>query len=94
MSLHLYMQPEWWTRMPEQPQPGSPGAGSGEPGVSISSVFQEGTWVVIQQDDAKKPIPRYEQGAALLGSQLYVLGGHYGELGLTVVFQLKMDMCS
>jgi hypothetical protein len=43
-------------------------------------VFQEGTWVVIQQDDAKKPIPRYEQGAALLGSQLYVLGGHYGEL--------------
>lgn len=51
---------------------------SGEPGVSISSVFQEGTWVVIQQDDAKKPIPRYEQGAALLGSQLYVLGGHYG----------------
>jgi hypothetical protein len=66
--------------MPEQPQPGSPGAAAagGEPGVSISSVFQEGTWVVIQQDDAKKPIPRYEQGTALLGSHLYVLGGHYG----------------
>ncbi|WIA35517.1 hypothetical protein OEZ86_003944 [Tetradesmus obliquus] len=85
-AMRLYVrtldeeQPEWWTRMPEQPQPGSPGAAgvSGEPGVSISSVFQEGTWVVIQQDDAKKPIPRYEQGAALLGSQLYVLGGHYG----------------
>jgi hypothetical protein len=40
--------------------------------------------VVIQQDDAKKPLPRYEQGAAMLGHTLYVLGGHYGELGLTV----------
>lgn len=56
----------------------SDGIPVGENGVSISSVFQEGTWVVIQQDDAKKPIPRYEQGAALLGAQLYVVGGHYG----------------
>jgi hypothetical protein len=38
--------------------------------------------VVIQQDDAKKPLPRYEQGAAMLGHTLYVLGGHYGEQGL------------
>lgn len=49
--------------------------------VSISSVFQEGTWVVIQQDDAKKPLPRYEQGAALMGPNLYVMGGHYSEWG-------------
>lgn len=80
--LRCNVQPEWWTRMPEQPRPGAAGAASGaapdDAGVSISSVFQEGTWVVIQQDDAKKPIPRYEQGAALLGSQLFVLGGHYG----------------
>eukprot|EP00882_Tetradesmus_deserticola_P028054 GHRQ01031228.1.p1 GENE.GHRQ01031228.1~~GHRQ01031228.1.p1 ORF type:complete len:182 (+),score=58.28 GHRQ01031228.1:127-672(+) len=87
-AMRLYVrtldeeQPEWWTRMPEQPQPGLPRPASraalDEAGVSISSVFQEGTWVVIQQDDAKKPTPRYEQGAALLGSQLFVLGGHYG----------------
>jgi hypothetical protein len=42
-------------------------------------VFQEGTWVVIQQDDAKKPLPRYEQGAALMGPNLYIMGGHYSE---------------
>lgn len=63
--------------MPEA-RAADPGEGAEDAGVSISSVFQEGTWVVIQQDDAKKPIPRYEQGAALLGSQLYVMGGHYG----------------
>lgn len=53
--------------------------GGTDGGVSISHVFQEGTWVVIQQDDAKKPLPRYEQGAALMGPNLYVMGGHYSE---------------
>jgi hypothetical protein len=69
--------------MPSQSTDGSetagaaPGAGDGS--VSISSVFQDNTWVVIKQDDAKKPLPRYEQGAALLGPNLYVMGGHYGK---------------
>jgi len=31
-----------------------------------------------QQDDGRKPLPRYEQGAALLGTQVFMLGGHYG----------------
>lgn len=35
--------------------------------------------MVIQQDDAKKPLPRYEQGAALMGPNLYVMGGHYSK---------------
>jgi hypothetical protein len=78
------VQPEWWTRLPAEPAPGSPDAaatagGPGDAGVSISHVFQEGTWVVIQQDDAKKPLPRYEQGAALMGPNLYIMGGHYSE---------------
>jgi len=80
------VQPEWWTRLPSEPAPGSPDAaaaaadgGPAESGVSISHVFQEGTWVVIQQDDAKKPLPRYEQGAALMGPNLYIMGGHYSE---------------
>lgn len=89
-AMRLYVktldeeQPEWWTRLPSEPAPGSPDAaaaaadgGPAESGVSISHVFQEGTWVVIQQDDAKKPLPRYEQGAALMGPNLYIMGGHY-----------------
>lgn len=35
--------------------------------------------MVIQQDDAKKPLPRYEQGAALMGPNLYIMGGHYSK---------------
>eukprot|EP00879_Flechtneria_rotunda_P022424 GHRR01023674.1.p1 GENE.GHRR01023674.1~~GHRR01023674.1.p1 ORF type:complete len:430 (+),score=138.99 GHRR01023674.1:183-1472(+) len=83
-AMRLYVrtldeeQPEWWDRMPEVVPADTPAAASPGNGVSISSVFQEGTWVVIQQDDAKKPVPRYEQGAALLGGSLYVVGGHYG----------------
>ncbi|KAI8475739.1 MAG: hypothetical protein J3K34DRAFT_480381 [Monoraphidium minutum] len=53
---------------------GRPSAG-GAPG--ISGVVKEGEWVVISQDDGRKPLPRYEQGAALIGSQIFVLGGHY-----------------
>ena len=65
--------------------PGAAAAGEGEGGgmgstsICISSAFKEGTWVVIQQDDTKKPLPRYEQGAEMMGSLLYVIGGHYGE---------------
>jgi hypothetical protein len=33
------------------------------------------------QDDGRKPLPRYEQGAALLGTQIFMLGGHYGAAG-------------
>jgi hypothetical protein len=77
-------QAEWWNRLPSEPAPGSPDAAAAadsaaDAGVSISHVFQEGTWVVIQQDDAKKPLPRYEQGAALMGPNLYIMGGHYSE---------------
>lgn len=78
------VQAEWWNRLPSEPAPGSPDAAAAadsaaDAGVSISHVFQEGTWVVIQQDDAKKPLPRYEQGAALMGPNLYIMGGHYSE---------------
>lgn len=81
-AMRLYVrtldedQPGWWLRMPPGVAGGS--AATEGAGVSISRVFQPDTWVVIQQDDAKKPLPRYEQGAALLGSSLFVLGGHYG----------------
>ena len=34
------------------------------------------------QDNGPKPLPRYEQGAALLGSQMFMLGGHYGDKAL------------
>ncbi len=39
----------------------------------------EGAWSVLEVGEgAKKPVPRYEQGAAIIGSKLYVVGGHYG----------------
>ncbi|KIZ01419.1 hypothetical protein MNEG_6538, partial [Monoraphidium neglectum] len=60
--------------------PGAAAANGGAPSAggaaSISNVLQEGAWVVIQ-DDGRKPLPRYEQGAALLGTQVFMLGGHY-----------------
>ncbi len=29
-------------------------------------------------EGGRKPLSRYEQGAAIIGSKLYVVGGHYG----------------
>lgn len=101
-AMRLYVktldeeQPEWWTRLPSEPAPGSPDAaaaagGPGDAGVSISHVFQEGTWVVIQQDDAKKPLPRYEQGAALMGPNLYIMGGHYSGRYLADIWMYNLN---
>jgi hypothetical protein len=50
-----------------------------ESGLAISRVAtQEGVWYSLNIEGQKMPVPRYEQGAALVGSYLYVLGGNYG----------------
>ena len=58
------------------------GAGGGAGGTlgaagGGDAVLREGAWVVVPQDGGRRPLPRYEQGAALLGARVFVLGGHY-----------------
>lgn len=35
-------------------------------------------WIAIEVSGGKKPCPRYEQAAAILGSRMFLIGGHYG----------------
>jgi hypothetical protein len=59
----------------------------GDAGLAIARVAtQEGVWYSLNIEGQKMPVPRYEQGAALVGSYLYVLGGNYGEWHATHPF--------
>ncbi len=57
------------------------GGGAGPPAAkkSLSERAVLGLWTQLQADGAKKPLPRYEQAAALAGDTIYVVGGNYGE---------------
>ena len=49
---------------------------------SVAEVVVEGSWVSPYISSDKRPPPRYEHATALIGSELYVVGGNYGALAL------------
>lgn len=40
-----------------------------------------GLWTQLAVGGSKKPVPRYEQAAAVLGESVFTVGGNYGEQG-------------
>lgn len=47
---------------------------------SVAEVVVEGSWVSPYISSDKRPPPRYEHATALIGSELFVIGGNYGGL--------------
>lgn len=45
---------------------------------SVTEVVVEGSWVSPYISSDKRPPPRYEHATALIGSELFVIGGNYG----------------
>lgn len=61
------------------PQAGAaPPAPSGPKSRSVAEVVVEGSWVSPYISSDKRPPPRYEHATALVGSELYIIGGNYG----------------
>ncbi len=73
------MQPDWWSNLPPGALNGAGAGASATEPVSLAEIGVAGGWVSLEMDGAKKPLARYEQGAAVIGNKLYVVGGHYGE---------------
>lgn len=47
---------------------------------SVAEVVVEGSWVSPYISSDKRPPPRYEHAAAIIGAELFVVGGNYGAL--------------
>lgn len=45
---------------------------------SVAEVVVEGSWVSPYISSDKRPPPRYEHATALVGSELFIIGGNYG----------------
>lgn len=54
---------------------------------SVAEVVVEGSWVSPYISSDKRPPPRYEHATALIGNELFVIGGNYGAAaGMVVQF--------
>ena len=47
---------------------------------AVKTLAASGQWVSPVQSDRKRPPPRYEHAAAIVGHHLYIIGGNCGEL--------------
>jgi hypothetical protein len=45
---------------------------------SVAEVVVEGSWVSPYISSDKRPPPRYEHATAIIGSELFIVGGNYG----------------
>ncbi|KXZ49410.1 hypothetical protein GPECTOR_21g636 [Gonium pectorale] len=83
-------QPDWWTRLQQEES----GAGSGNAAArSVAERSVLGLWTQLDSagnEGGKKPLPRYESAAALVGGSVYVLGGNYGGRYLSDVWALDL----
>lgn len=65
---------------PPAAPPAPAAAGGGRPAPksrSVTEVVVEGSWVSPYISD-RRPPPRYEHATALIGSELFIVGGNYG----------------
>ena len=60
---------------PAAPPPPAPPAPTPR---SVAEVVVEGSWVSPYISSDKRPPPRYEHATALVGSELFIIGGNYG----------------
>ncbi|KAI7839120.1 hypothetical protein COHA_007124 [Chlorella ohadii] len=74
------------------PQAGAPPpAPSGPKSRSVAEVVVEGSWVSPYISSDKRPPPRYEHATALVGSELYIIGGNYGGRYLNDTWALNLE---
>ncbi|KAI3430306.1 hypothetical protein D9Q98_004902 [Chlorella vulgaris] len=72
------------------PQP-PPGARLVPKSRSVTEVVVEGSWVSPYISSDKRPPPRYEHATALIGSELFVIGGNYGGRYLSDSWALNLE---
>ncbi|KAL4424739.1 hypothetical protein ABPG77_000082 [Micractinium sp. CCAP 211/92] len=58
---------------------------------SVAEVVVEGSWVSPYISSDKRPPPRYEHATALIGSELFVIGGNYGGRYLSDTWALNLE---
>ncbi|PRW20510.1 acyl- -binding domain-containing 4 [Chlorella sorokiniana] len=69
------------------PPPAPPAAKSR----SVAEVVVEGSWVSPYISSDKRPPPRYEHATALVGSELFIIGGNYGGRYLNDTWALNLE---
>ncbi|GIL58353.1 hypothetical protein Vafri_13410 [Volvox africanus] len=90
-------QPDWWTLLEgdeaksESDGSAAPPAGP-TPNRTVAQRALLGLWTPLETDAqaGKKPLPRYESAAAVLGGSMYMLGGNYGGRYLADVWALDL----
>lgn len=94
-------QADWWQLLQqaeasEASTTTGNGSSAGLPAAkkSLSERSVLGLWTQLPADSGKKPLPRYEQGAALAGDTIYVVGGNYGGRYLGDVWGLDTRTCA
>jgi hypothetical protein len=89
-------KPDWWAALltSDAAQGDSASQGSGDLGLSLKPAHElagHASWTLVPDTGSaaqKKPLPRYEHGAAMLGGLLYVIGGNYSGRYLNDVWKL------
>lgn len=81
-AMRLYVrtleeeQPDWYMVHKKCEDEGAQSS-AGSP-QSTLSFCKEGVWVPVPPASQRKPLPRYEHSAVLVGEKIYVYGGNYG----------------
>ncbi|KAG2425945.1 hypothetical protein HXX76_013318 [Chlamydomonas incerta] len=88
-------QADWWPLLQAaEAKVAAGGAAAAEAAATTRSVPERsvlGLWTQLEMPAAdKKPAPRYEAAAAVLGNAVYVLGGNYGGRYLADVWALDL----
>ncbi|PNW86136.1 hypothetical protein CHLRE_02g074650v5 [Chlamydomonas reinhardtii] len=88
-------QPDWWPLLQAaDAKAAAGGSAAAEAAATTRSVPERsvlGLWTQLEMPAAdKKPAPRYEAAAAVVGNAMYVLGGNYGGRYLSDVWALDL----
>ncbi|GIL81267.1 hypothetical protein Vretimale_1171 [Volvox reticuliferus] len=89
-------EPDWWTLLQGNEAKAEPGGSAAPtaapaPNRTVAQRALLGLWTPLETDqEGKKPLPRYESAAAVLGGSMYIFGGNYGGRYLADVWALDL----
>lgn len=61
---------------------------------SVAEVLVEGSWVSPYIDDSKRPTPRYEHSAVLVGNSVFLIGGNYAGRYISDIWCFDLESLS